>query len=120
VDGVDPDRWDPAKWEEQRPVTPSATPRPNRDALGQSLRAACGVLLATLVVLSVVLVPQVDRAVRVAVGYVVLPVFLAAAFVALVAWSSPAAWPPRRYLLAVTVFGTVIVAVVAAATRAAA
>jgi hypothetical protein len=119
VDGVDPDRWDPAKWDEQRLAAPSAPPRPNRDALGQSLRAACGVLLATLVVLSVALLPQVDRAVRVTVGYVVLPVFLAAAFVALVARTSPAAWTPRRYLLAVTVFGAVTVAVVAAATHAA-
>jgi hypothetical protein len=119
VDGADPDRWDPAKWDEQHAAAASPTTRPNRDALGQSLRAACGVLLATLVVLSVALVPQVDRAVRITVGYVVLPLFLAAVFVALVAWSSPSAWTPRRYLLAVTAFGAVTVAVVAAATRAA-
>ena len=116
-DGVDPDRWDPAKWDEKRRAATERPGRPNRDALGQSLRAACGVLLVTLGVLSLALVPRVDTAVRVTVGYVVLPVFLAAAFVALVAWSSPSRWSARRYALAVTAFGAVTVAVVAAATR---
>jgi hypothetical protein len=116
---VDPDRWDPRRDGASGQAAPSVTRRPNRDALGQSLRAACGVLLATLAVLSVALVPQVDRAVRVTVGYVVLPLLLAAAFVALVAWSSPTAWSPRRYLLAIAGFGAVTVAVVAMATHAA-
>jgi hypothetical protein len=84
------------------------------------MRAACGVLLATLVVLSVALLPQVDRAVRVTVSYVVLPVLLAAGFVTLVARSSPTPWTARRYAVAVTAFGAVTVAVVAVTTRAAA
>lgn len=117
MDPVDPDRWDPERWAAHRPAPGQRTGRPNRDALGQSLRAACGLLLTTLVVLSLALVPRVDAAVRLIVGYVVLPLFLAAAFVALVAWSSPTRWTARRYLVAVLGFGAVTVAVVTAAVR---
>ena len=103
----DPDAWDP-----QRFVTEESLPRPNRDALGQSLRAACALMLTTLVGLAVALLPEVDRAVRVAVELTVLPFLLAAVFVALVAWSSPRAWRARTYLVGVGGFGMVVITVV--------
>ncbi|QIK65954.1 hypothetical protein G7072_06045 [Nocardioides sp. HDW12B] len=103
----DPDAWDP-----QRFVTEPPVPRPNRDALGQSLRAACALMLTTLVALALALLPEVDRAVRVAVEFTVLPFLLAAVFIALVAWSSPRAWRVRTYLVGVGAFGVVVITVV--------
>lgn len=110
VDRPDPDAWDPDRFGADVPDPPVT--RPNRDALGQSLRAACALLVATLLGLAVALLPRIDRAVRVTVEYAVLPLLLAALFIALVAWSSPRAWKARTYLLGVGAFGAVIVTVV--------
>ncbi len=110
MDRPDPDAWDPDRFGTD--VTASPVTRPNRDALGQSLRAACALLVATLLGLAVGLLPRIDRAVRVTVEYAVLPLLLAALFVALAAWSSPRRWQTRTYLLGVGAFGAVLVTVV--------
>ena len=107
MDRPDPDAWDPERFTAESPAV-----RPNQDALGQSLRAACALLVATLLGLSLALLPRIDRAVRVAVEYAVLPLLLSALFIALVAWSSPRRWQARTYLVGVGAFGAVVVAAV--------